>query len=239
MSDDRRDLINAGTNSDSIDLKSADSERVSETISEQPRLKPGSQVVPCFTPGTMIATIKGERPAEDLREGDKVITRDNGIQEIRWAGKKTLNGKELTLDHHLKPVLIREGALGQGLPERDMLVSPDHRLLVANDKTALHFDEREVLVAAKHLVNNRGIEVKNAHSATYIHFLFDRHEVVLSNGAWSESFQPGTQSLAGMGKEHQDEILDLFPDLDTTKGRERHSVVRKSLKKIEALLLKQ
>ena len=92
---------------------------------------------------------------------------------------------------HLKPILIRQGSLGNGLPERDMMVSPNHRMLVANDRTALYFDEHEVLVAAKHLVNHKGVAQVDSLGTTYIHFLCDRHEVVLSNGAWTESFQPG------------------------------------------------
>ena len=194
-------------------------------------------VVPCFTPGTMIATPKGERPVEDLRAGDKIITRDNGIQEIRWIGAKDLDWKALAANPHLKPVLVQKGALGNGLPERDMIVSPNHRLLVANDRTALYFEESEVLAAAKHLVNHRGIHEVDVMSTSYIHFMFDQHEVVLSDGAWSESFQPGDYTLQGIGNAQRSEILELFPELKTTEGRENYQAARKSLKKHEARLL--
>ncbi|MGC9370154.1 MAG: Hint domain-containing protein [Paracoccaceae bacterium] len=194
-------------------------------------------VIPCFTPGTMIATPTGERRVEELREGDKIITRDNGIQEIRWIGKKTLNARDMTLAPHLKPVLVQKGALGNGLPERDMLVSPNHRLLVANDRTALYFDEHEVLAAAKHLVNNRGVSVLNTLGTTYVHFMFDQHEVVLSNGAWTESFQPGDYTLQGMGNAQRNEIFELFPELRNKEGLEGYSAARKTLKRHEAALL--
>ena len=194
-------------------------------------------VIPCFTPGTMIATPTGERPVESLREGDKIITRDNGIQEIRWIGQRPLNGLDLARAPHLKPILVKKGALGNGLPERDMLVSPNHRLLVANDRTALYFEEHEVLAAAKHLVNNRGISVLNAPGTTYVHFMFDRHEVVLSNGAWTESFQPGDYTLNGMGNAQRNEIYELFPELRTEAGIEGYSAARKTLKRHEAALL--
>ena len=98
--------------------------------------------IPCFTPGTLIATPRGETPVEELEAGDRVITRDNGIQEIRWIGAETLDCEGAAPDPHLRPVLIRAGALGNGLPERDMLVSPNHRMLVANDRTALYFEEQ-------------------------------------------------------------------------------------------------
>ncbi|MDC0116257.1 cadherin-like domain-containing protein, partial [Octadecabacter sp.] len=89
-------------------------------------------VIPCFTPGTKIATPRGERLVENLRVGDRIITRDNGIQEIRWLGRKDISGKAMMSNPHLKPILLRAGSLENGLPERDMLVSPNHRVLVAS-----------------------------------------------------------------------------------------------------------
>ncbi|MBE1282365.1 MAG: type I secretion protein [Rhodobacteraceae bacterium] len=194
-------------------------------------------VIPCFTPGTLIATPKGERRVEDLKVGDRVITRDNGIQAIRWLGKRTLNSSELLRASHLQPVLIRQGALGNGLPERDMMVSPNHRVLVANDKTALYFEEREVLVAAKHLTGLEGVDRVEISSVTYIHFMFEQHEVVLSDGAWTESFQPGDQTLDGLGNAQRNEIFELFPELKTREGLEAYQSARRSLKKHEAHLL--
>ena len=195
------------------------------------------RVIPCFTPGTRIATPRGEVLVEALEVGDKVITRDNGIQEIRWLGARTLTRDEMNAARHMQPVLIRQGALGGGLPERDMMVSPNHRVLVANDRTALYFDESEVLVAAKHLVGKPGIEWAETPTVTYIHFMFDQHEVVLSDGAWTESFQPGDHSLAGIGDEQREEIFELFPELATAEGINAYTAARRSLKRHEAFLV--
>ncbi|WP_246079413.1 Hint domain-containing protein [Parasedimentitalea maritima] len=194
-------------------------------------------VLPCFTPGTLIATPKGERKVEDLKAGDRVITRDNGIQEIRWLGRRDLSSDELSGGAHLQPVLIRQGALGNGLPERDMMVSPNHRVLVANNKTALYFEDREVLVAAKHLTGLTGVDAVETSEVSYIHFMFDQHEVVLSDGAWTESFQPGDMTLRGLDKSQRDELLELFPELKTQKGKAAYPAARRSLKKHEARLL--
>ena len=194
-------------------------------------------VIPCFTPGTLIATPQGERRVEDLRPGDRVITRDNGIQVIRWAGRRDLSAAELALAPNMQPILIRRGALGIGLPERDMLVSPNHRILIANEKTQLFFEEREVLVAAKHLTGMEGIDRVEVDEVSYVHFMFDRHEVILSDGAWTESFQPGDLTLAGMDDDQRDEILDLFPELATREGLGAFGAARRSLKKYEARLL--
>ncbi|KAG1715449.1 Iron-regulated protein FrpC [Nymphon striatum] len=194
-------------------------------------------VVPCFTPGTVIATPSGERLVEDLREGDRIITRDNGIQEIRWTGAKVMNSMDLTRAPHMRPILIQAGSLGNGMPEHDILVSPNHRVLVGNDKTALYFEESEVLVAAKHLTGMAGVDEVGTLGTTYIHFMFDNHEVVLSNGVWTESFQPGDYTLDGIGNAQRTEIFELFPELETAEGIKDYASARRSLKKHEAKLL--
>lgn len=196
-------------------------------------------VIVCFTPQTLIASPKGELRVQDLKVGDRVITRDNGIQEIRWIGRRNILGTELKRKVHLRPVLIRQGALGNGLPERDLMVSPNHRVLVNNDKTALYFEDREVLVAAKHLTGLPGVETMWLPETTYTHFMFDRHEVVLSDGAWSESFQPSDRTVNGMGNAQRTEIFELFPELQSEVGMTDYKSARRSLKKYEAQLLVQ
>ena len=192
---------------------------------------------PCFTPGTLIATRKGERRVEDLQVGDRVITRDNGLQEIRWIGRRDLTEGDQKRGPHLKPVLIQQGALGDGLPERDFLVSPNHKILVANDKTTLHFDENEVLVAAKHLTGITGVDVVEVDQTTYIHLLFDAHEVILSNGTWSESFQPQAETIAGVGNAQRQEILELFPELRDPESVEGYASARRALTRHEAKII--
>ena len=193
--------------------------------------------VPCFTPGTLIATPTGERPVEGLVPGDRVITRDSGVQVIRWTGDAPVEASFLSRHSNLSPVLIRQGALGHGLPERDMTVSPNHRMLIANERTSLFFGEHEVLVAAKHLLGSEGVTEAAAKATRYIHFMFDRHEVVLSDGTWSESFQPGDQTLGAMGEAQKAEIFTLFPELRVASGGENYPAARRTLKRHEALLL--
>jgi hypothetical protein len=81
------------------------------------------------------------------------------------------------------------------------------------------------------------VDTVESSGTTYIHFMFDQHEVVLSNGAWTESFQPGEQVLDGMGSAQRDEIYDLFPELRDVKGLEAYQSARRSLKRHEAQLL--
>ncbi len=195
-------------------------------------------VIPCFTPGTLIATPQGEVPVESLAAGDVVVTRDNGLQEIRWVGSRTLDAEELETAAPLRPILIKAGALGHGLPERDMVVSPQHRVLMTGELPQLYFEDSEVLVAAKHLVNGDTIVQLGADAdVTYIHFMFDRHEVVLSDGAWTESFQPGDQSLGSMGDAQRAEIFAIFPELATVEGLGEYTAARRALRAHEAKLL--
>lgn len=195
------------------------------------------RVTVCFTPGTRIATPKGEKRVEDLTTDDRVVTRDNGLQRIHWISRREMTAKTLAHAAHLKPVLIRQGALGNDLPERDMMVSPNHRVLIAGDKTAFYFEDQEVLVAAKHLVGLRGVTVADVVSASYIHFMCDRHEVVLSDGSWTESFQPNDTSMQGMGNAQRTEIIELFPELGTREGVNSYRAARRTLDREEADLL--
>lgn len=180
---------------------------------------------PCFTPGTQITTDRGNRPVEQIAVGDRVITRDNGIQVVRWVGRTQLFLHDFQVEPHLLPVFIRKGALGNGLPERDMRLSPNHRVLVANGRTSVRFSEPEVLVAAKHLTS-QGVHVVQSSGTTYLHFMCDRHEIVLADGVWSESFQPDDQSLKGLGNAQRLEIHELFPDLKTEAGRAAYTAAR-------------
>ena len=191
-------------------------------------------VIACFTPGTKIATLRGETLVENLAAGDKVVTRDNGIQAIRWIGQKKLDWRAMTAHPHLKPVLVRQGSLGNDLPERDLMLSPNHRVLVANERTALQFDDAEVLVAAKHLIGGLSVRAIDSIGTTYIHFLFDRHEVVLSDGIWTESFQPTDTSLKGFGNSQRAEIFEIFPALETAAGMAAFAPARKTLSQDQA-----
>ena len=172
----------------------------------------------CFGAGTSILTPEGLRLVEEIREGDRVVTRDNGIQTVRWAGSRHLP----SIGHLAaasRPVRVAAGALGNGLPERDLVLSPNHRVLLTGAKVELLYGETEVLAAAKSLTHLPGISQPVAASVTYHHFLFDRHEVVLSNGAWTESFLPGPVGLDTIEAAQRDEILALFPELAEAGGR--------------------
>ncbi|MFN3643832.1 MAG: Hint domain-containing protein [Gemmobacter sp.] len=175
-------------------------------------------IVACFTPGTMIQTREGDRAVETLGIGDPVITRDRGVQPIRWIGDRSVTDFEMRRQPHLAPVRIARGALGPDLPDRDLIVSPQHRVLAAGPRAEMFFGEDEVLVAAIHMVGQPGISRLPPAPVRYLHLLFDRHEIVCSNGLWTESFQPTDRTLAGIGGAQRAELSCLFPDLDALCG---------------------
>lgn len=195
------------------------------------------QVVSCFTPGTLIVTDTGLRDVASLRVGHLVMTRDHGLQPIRWVGARRIKPLELLVDPSLRPIMIRRGALGCGLPERDMMLSRQHRMLINGPRAELLFGTDEVLVRAAHLTCLPGVHEVEVASVTYVHIMFDQHEVVLADGAWSESFQPGDRSLNGLDGDQRDELLRIFPELAQMDQTHRYDAVRTTLKAHEARVL--
>lgn len=168
----------------------------------------------CFAAGTMLATPHGEVAIEDLREGDLVLTRDHGAQPIRWIGKTVIGAARLAVSPQLRPIRIKAGALGDNSPASDLVVSPQHRVLVRSKIAQRMFGTSEILVAARQLLQLDGIDIAgDLAGVEYFHMLFDRHEVVVSNGAETESLFTGPQALKALGRAARDEIFAIFPEL--------------------------
>ncbi|MEM9642810.1 MAG: Hint domain-containing protein, partial [Pseudomonadota bacterium] len=161
--------------------------------------------IPCLTRGTLIDTTRGAVAVEELEAGDMVITRDAGPQPVRWVGSRTVDGAG-----RYAPVRIAAGALGNA---RDLLVSPNHRMVVEGRKIAALFDTDAALVAANLLINDSTIRPEPMAEVEYFHVLFDRHQVIFAEGAATESFHPGEASDA-MSDATRAEILELFPHLE-------------------------
>ena len=157
--------------------------------------------VVCFTGETLIGMADGtERRAEDLSIGDLVLTQDSGAQPIRGISRQKLGVATMLRHPRLRPVRIGPNVLAPGIPSRDLRVSPQHRILVRSRIASRMFGSDEVLVAAKHLVGVNGVDVDRATwSVTYVHFMFDRHEIVFADGAPCESLWLGPQALATLG----------------------------------------
>lgn len=168
----------------------------------------------CFTPDTFIATRHGPQRIQSLRPGDQILTRDNGPQEVLWTGHRRMTGARLHAMPHLRPIRFRSGAMGQDRPDLDLLVSPQHRMLVMGEAAQALFNTPEVLVAAENLINDTTIMVDYAvREVTYIHVLLGQHNVIWANGLETESFHPSNADLDTVDPVQREGLLGLFPTL--------------------------
>lgn len=189
---------------------------VDSTVDTRPEaLRLPDPGVICFTPGTLIDTPLGKRPVEALRPGDWVQTRDDGAQQVQWVGARRMSGARLYALPHLRPVRIRAGAFGMDRPEGDLLVSPQHRMLVRGAAARALFNETEVLVQAVDLVDGRAVRVEHGlPEVQYIHLMFARHQVLWANGVESESFHPASTALDMIDPAQRAGLHALCPEVD-------------------------
>ena len=132
----------------------------------------------CYCRGTLIRTARGDVAVEDLAEGDLVMTRSGEAEPIRWIGRRSYGGRFLAGRRELSPVRIAAGALADGVPVRDLLVSAKHAMLLQG-----------VLVPAEDLVNGHTVVLEHGlKRVDYYHVELNRHDVILAEGAASETF---------------------------------------------------
>jgi hypothetical protein len=135
----------------------------------------------CFAQGTLIATADGETPVEELAEGDMVATLENGRmvpRAVKWIGHRRVNLAAHPHPERAAPVRIRAGAIAEGEPARDLVVSPDHCLFIDGK-----------LIPARLLVNDATIvQDRDLRAVTYYHVELDRHAVLLAEGLPAESY---------------------------------------------------
>ncbi|AWZ18837.1 type I secretion target repeat protein [Roseovarius sp. TM1035] len=183
----------------------------------------------CFTPGIRLLTPHGERAVESLRAGDLVITRDHGPQAIRWIGRRTVPGIG-----RFAPVRVAAHVLDGG--RAPLLVSPQHRFLFTGYKAELLFGCDEVLIAARHMVDGLAVTQEDQATVTYIHVMFDRHEVIYAEGAATESFHAGDIGISAITDQAREEMFAIFPELRSNPNA-YGDTARPCLKRHEARLL--
>ena len=169
----------------------------------------------CFTPETRLLTPDGARHIRDLRPGDLIQTRDNGAQPVLWTGHRRMSGARLYAMPHLRPIRFRAGALGIGRPEDDLLVSPQHRMLIKGAAAQALFNTPEVLVAAENLLNDGSIVVDHMlREVTYVHILLESHNIVWANGLETESFHPSNTALDTVEESQRAGLLNILPGIE-------------------------
>ena len=167
----------------------------------------------CFVDGTMIRTPHGDKCIEDLQEGDQVITSEDKLEEIKWVCSEYMSQDAVEIDPELAPIIISKDSLGPGLPEFDLRVSPQHRILISNWRAEFYFGEREVLVPAKALVNGTTIRREVVGDFSYCHLMTGRHEIIFANGIKTESFHAGEMSKIALTSLARESLFEACADL--------------------------
>lgn len=173
--------------------------------------KPHAPILSGFGPGVMVDTNEGPQPVEWLRPGDLVQTRDNGFQPLRWTGRSALGAKGTQA-----PVRIYAGALAGNTPEHDLILSPNHHVMVQSPEIELLFAENEVFVPVESMATEaeEGFEPSSPNYAL-CHLLFDRHEVVMAEGVWLESLYVDRDTLWLFSEDEAETIHDILgPRID-------------------------
>ena len=197
----------------------------------------------CFVEGTNLETPTGLRAINDMQIGDLIETLDHGPRPIRWIGQSTVlqMGK-------MAPVCIAKGALGCGLPRTELRVSQQHRMMVRSKIAQDMIGSQEALIAAKFLLPIHGVKLQSdVKPITYVHLLFDQHEIVKVEGAPSESLFPGPDAFEMLGPENSKEIKGIllksrsWPNGDTParpflEGHKRRRAVARHLKNAKPIL---
>ncbi|MFY0596948.1 MAG: Hint domain-containing protein [Cognatishimia sp.] len=194
---------------------------------------PSQGTIPCFLEGTRIQAEHGDIAIEQLKPGDLVQTQDDGLCKVQWVGMRQLTLEESS-DPRSRPIRIPAYAFGAARPVRDLMVSPNHRIVVSGPLVASLFDCPEVLVAAKFLEGFEGIGAcPTALPIRFHHLLMDAHHIVTSNGLASETLFLGDLSEEAFSTEQVQSSCDL-------EVFEHHThLARRALKAREAELLVQ
>ena len=157
-----------------------------------------------FTRGTQITMASGEqRPVEDLKVGDRILTRDDGVQILRWIGQNTTRAVG-----DFAPIRIRAGTLHN---ENDLLVSPDHRLFIYQRSDAVGAGRSEVLVRARHLVNGDSVTRQEGGFVDYFQLLFDEHQIIYAEGIAAETLLVDTRTRAALPGDLSDRLAQSLP----------------------------
>ncbi len=158
-----------------------------------------------FAADTNIMTSFGDVRVQNLEVGARVITRDHGMQSVRWIGSH-----KVRVTPENAPIVIQKSVLKN---TRDLIVSPEHRILFKGQQAELMFGQSEVLIPAKAFLNNDRVFQAVGGVVEYYHVLFDRHEIIYSEGTSTESYQPNDANMSVLNQDTRESLYQVFPHL--------------------------
>lgn len=157
-----------------------------------------------FSRGTHITLASGaQRPIEDLQIGDRVLTRDDGPQQVRWIGQSTVRAVG-----DFAPICIDAGTLNN---DHDLILSPDHRLFIYQRSDVLGAGRSELLVKARHLVNGDSVRVRVGGFVDYFQLLFDGHQIIYAEGIAAESMLIDSRTKPVLPADLSESLGDVIP----------------------------
>lgn len=165
--------------------------------------------------GTNVRTPCGLRRIELVRPGDLIVTRNNGLQPVRMIWQRTVTQEDMRQNHNLAPICLKPRAVGPMMPQRDLHVAPDHRLLIPGyrllgmpDDTCVLAEAREIAGTSDAIYVDRSLE-----TVDYFQMVFDSHQVLAANGLPVESFLPTAAAIAGLNDAMRDALVQRYPQL--------------------------
>jgi hypothetical protein len=146
---------------------------------------PSYQDTICFLAGTLIRTPDGEVAVESLKHGDPVLTQDGRTVPVDWLGVQTVSLR-FADKMRVLPIRIHAGALAENVPCRDLLVSPDHAILVDG-----------ALIHAGALVNGTSVvrETNVPSTLKYYHVEVEDHSLIMAENTPAETFVDNVDRL--------------------------------------------
>jgi len=179
------------------------------------------QAVPCFGPGVMIDTENGSLPVDWLATGDRLLTLDHGYQPILWIGRTRMRANDMAACTALRPVTVPADRFGPDGPIRDLVLSPEHRVLVASARIELATGNNQALAPCRFLFATSEQQADAGpfpDDFCYYHVLLARHEIIRAEGLWVESFFPGPMAMKALPPGSRRQIHRALGGADQTNA---------------------
>ncbi|HHI71565.1 MAG TPA: Hint domain-containing protein [Rhodobacteraceae bacterium] len=191
-----------------------------------------------FARGTLVATNNGPVAVEDLLPGDRIQTRDNGLQTLQWVGSMMLAPAALHRETRQKKLCrITADAFGLGRPAPDLILGPGARLLRRDAALVGAMGTPSALAPVKAFADGEIVlEVKPVTAVKVYHLAFARHQIICANGLETESYHPGPVERLQIDHEMKTIFMALFPHIRLLRDFGELSYPRLSLETAQEIL---
>lgn len=165
--------------------------------------------------GANVRTPCGPRRVENLRPGDLVVTRNDGLQPVRMIWKRTICATEVAADPSLAPVVISPRAIGPMMPQNELRIAASHGILLPGYRVD-GMDATEVcMIRARDFAGqseDAWIDRSNR-EVSYYNLVFDKHQTFAANGLPVESFLPTSVAVCSLADEELEALDEVIPGI--------------------------